>query len=95
MFEMAEKEHCMDILIEVNKRVAEEFQSKDGLKQVPETVSMLTHKLFFSPGEYTSDPGERRYKSDVYKMTSKPRGTGEPYIVKILNSINGSFTMCM
>ncbi|WP_425460961.1 caspase family protein, partial [Lacisediminihabitans profunda] len=35
MYEMASKEHLMDILVEVNRRVAEEFQSKGRNKQIP------------------------------------------------------------
>jgi len=52
MFEMSSKEHFMDILIEVNRRVAEEFQSKGRNKQIPSPVTMLTRKLFFRPGSY-------------------------------------------
>ena len=52
MFELAGKEHLNDILIEVNRRVAEEFQSRGRNKQMPAPVSMLTRKLYFRPGSY-------------------------------------------
>ena len=52
MYEMASKEHLMDILVEVNRRVAEEFQSKGRNKQIPSPVTMLTRKLFFKPGYF-------------------------------------------
>ena len=52
MFELAGKEHFMDILTEVNRRVAEEFQSKGRNKQMPAPVTMLTRKLYFRPGSY-------------------------------------------
>jgi len=41
----------MDILTEVNRRVAEEFQSIEGRKkQIPAPVNMLTRKLYFRTG---------------------------------------------
>ena len=52
MYEYASKEHLMDILVEVNRRVAEEFQSKGRNKQIPSPVTMLTRKLFFKPGYF-------------------------------------------
>ena len=42
----------MDIMTEVNRRVAEEFQSKGRNKQIPAPVTMLTRKLYFRPGMY-------------------------------------------
>lgn len=52
MYELVAKEHLLDILTEVNRRVAEEFQSKGRNKQIPGPVTMLTRKLFFRPGSY-------------------------------------------
>ena len=52
MYELASKEHLMDILVEVNRRVAEEFQSKGRNKQIPSPVTMLTRKVYFKPGYY-------------------------------------------
>lgn len=46
--EYAEQEHLMDMMIRVNKRVAD-FFSKEGLKQMPCQVCMLTRKVFFDP----------------------------------------------
>ena len=46
--EMADKEHLMDMLVEVNQRVAEEFESRSGrCKQMPESVCRLRKKLYF------------------------------------------------
>ena len=54
MWEQASREHLMDIMIEVNRRVAEEFESKLGHnKQIPAPVTMLTRKLYFRPGTYS------------------------------------------
>ncbi len=50
--ELAKSEHFMDILTEVNRKVAEEFQSKGRNKQIPAPVSMLTRKLFLRPGSF-------------------------------------------
>ena len=48
--EMGEKEHLLDMLTEVNRRVAEEFESRSGKnKQVPEPVSRLRKRLYFNP----------------------------------------------
>ncbi len=53
VLELASKEHFLDILTEVNRKVAEEFQSKGHRnKQIPAPVSMLTRKLFFRPGSF-------------------------------------------
>ena len=50
--EMADKEHLLDMLTEINRRVAEEFESRSGKnKQVPEPVSRLRKKLYFRPGK--------------------------------------------
>ena len=51
--ELAAREHLMDILIEVNRKVAEEFESRKRNKQIPAPVTMLTRKLYFRPGEYS------------------------------------------
>ena len=53
MREQASREHLMDIMTEVNRRVAEEFQSKHRNKQIPAPVTMLTRKLYFRPGMYS------------------------------------------
>ena len=53
MNEFSKKEHFMDILTEVNRRVAEEFQSRGRNKQIPAPVNMLTRKLYFRPGTYS------------------------------------------
>ena len=48
--EMGDKEHLLDMLIEVNRRVAEEFESRSGKnKQVPEPVSRLRKRLYLPP----------------------------------------------
>ena len=49
MKEQAHKEHFMDILTEVNRRVAYDFQSRGRNKQIPAPVTMLTRKLYFRP----------------------------------------------
>ena len=46
--EYAESEHIMDMMLRVNNQVAGYF-SKDGLKQMPCQVCMLTKKVFFEP----------------------------------------------
>ena len=53
MMELSKKEHFLDILTEVNRRVAEEFQSRGRNKQIPAPVTMLTRKLYFRPGSYS------------------------------------------
>jgi len=54
VLEMGEKEHLMDMLTEVNRRVAEEFKSSLGKsKQIPGPVSMLRKRLYFHPGKYS------------------------------------------
>ena len=50
MHEQAKTEHLMDMLIEVNRRVAEDFQSKGRNKQIPAPSCLLTRKLYFRPG---------------------------------------------
>ena len=46
--EHAEREHIMDMMLRVNNQVAGYF-SRDGLKQMPCQVCMLTKKVFFQP----------------------------------------------
>lgn len=46
---LAGREHFMDILTEVNRKVAFEFQSRGRNKQIPAPVTMLTRKLYFRP----------------------------------------------
>ncbi len=46
--EYADREHIMDMMLRVNNRVAG-FFSKEGLKQMPCQVCMLTKKVFFDP----------------------------------------------
>ena len=53
MMDLVKKEHFLDILTEVNRRVAEEFQSRGRNKQIPAPVTMLTRKLYFRPGSYS------------------------------------------
>lgn len=53
MFELCTSEHFTDILVEVNRRVANDFQSKGRNKQIPSPVIMLTRKLYFRPGVYS------------------------------------------
>ena len=50
VYEQAKTEHLMDMLIEVNRRVAEDFQSKGRNKQIPAPTCLLTRKLYFRPG---------------------------------------------
>ena len=48
---MADKEHLLDMLTEVNRRMAVEFESGGGKKkQIPEPVYTLQKKLYFNPG---------------------------------------------
>ena len=54
-YEMADKEHLMDMLVEVNRRVAEEFESRyEKCKQIPEPVCRLRKKLYFQPRKVTN-----------------------------------------
>ena len=83
MFEQASsQEHFTDILLEVNRRVAEEFQSKGGNKQMPCSITMLTKKLYFRPGFYEHGSlasSHEKGPGRAYKMTSRPRGIGKVY----------------
>lgn len=49
--EMAATEHLLDMLTEVNRRVAEDLISGKH-KQVPEPVTRLRKRLYFRPGKY-------------------------------------------
>jgi len=49
--EMAATEHLLDMLTEVNRRVAGELASGKN-KQVPEPVTRLRKRLYFWPGKY-------------------------------------------
>jgi len=49
--EMSATEHLLDMLTEVNRRVAEELVSGKH-KQVPEPVTRLRKRLYFRPGKY-------------------------------------------
>jgi hypothetical protein len=42
-------DHLMDIFTEVNRKVAEEYESKGKNKQMPAPVTMLRYKLFLPP----------------------------------------------
>lgn len=53
MKDLSKKEHFLDILTEVNRKVAEEFQSRGRNKQIPAPVTMLTRKLYFRPGSFS------------------------------------------
>ena len=46
--EYADREHIMDMMLRVNNEVAKYF-SKEGLKQMPCQICMLTKKIFFEP----------------------------------------------
>ena len=49
--EMACSEHLLDMLTEVNRRVAVEFESAVGkMQQMPEPVYTLQKKVYFNPG---------------------------------------------
>lgn len=50
--EFAAKEHIMDMLTEVSRKVAEN-QSQSGFKQIPAIVSHLRKQLYFNPGKIT------------------------------------------
>lgn len=49
MYEQARQEDFLSILTEVNRKVAEEFESRGKNKQMPAPVTMLRYKLFFPP----------------------------------------------
>ena len=49
MYEKAKTDHLMDMLTEVNRKVAEEYESRGKQKQMPQPVTMLRYKLFFPP----------------------------------------------
>ena len=49
MYERAETDHLMDILTEVNRKVAEEYESRGRQKQMPAPVTMLRYKLYLPP----------------------------------------------
>ena len=53
---MADREHLLDMLTEVNRRISEEVEPKDVTgkkKQTPEPVFTLRKRLYFNPGKYT------------------------------------------
>ena len=52
--EESHKEHLLDMLTEVNRRVALS-QSQSGYKQIPSTVSQLRRKLYFNPGKFENN----------------------------------------
>ena len=76
MYEQVSKEHFMDILLEVNRRVAEEFQSKGRNKQMPSSVTMLTRKLYFRPGVY--ERGSLKKESNKHMQEWMQRSKGAP-----------------
>ena len=49
MREQAHQEDFLSMLTEVNRKVAEEFESRGKNKQMPAPVTMLRYKLFFPP----------------------------------------------
>ena len=49
MYDLAETEHFTDILLEVNHRVAVDFTSQQGKKQIPQVQHHLRKKLLFNP----------------------------------------------
>ena len=52
MHEHAAKEHLVDILTEVNRRVAEN-QSQSGFRQIPAVVNQLRKQLYFNPSKHS------------------------------------------
>ena len=51
-YEMGGMEHLMDMLVELNRRMAEEFETFTGkFKQIPEPVCRLRKKIYFHPGK--------------------------------------------
>ena len=50
--EFSAREHLLDMLTEVNLRVAEN-QSQSGFRQIPAVVNQLRKQLFFNPGQYS------------------------------------------
>ncbi|XP_065902727.1 caspase-7-like isoform X2 [Dysidea avara] len=48
----AHKEHLLDMLTEVNRRMTELRLGSGGYKQQPEPVTGLRKKLYFNPGKY-------------------------------------------
>ena len=49
MFEHAAKCHFLEILTFLNNRMGRKFQSRDGSKQIAETISRLMKLLYFNP----------------------------------------------
>ena len=49
MFEHAAKYHFLEILTFLNNRMGTKFQSRDGLKQIAESISRLMKLLYFNP----------------------------------------------
>ena len=52
--EMADSKHLLDMLTEVNRRVAVESEPSDRTgkkKQMPQPVSTLMKQLYFNPGK--------------------------------------------
>lgn len=49
MYEKAATDHLMDNLVEVNRKVAEEYESRGKQKQMPAPVTTLRYKLFLTP----------------------------------------------
>lgn len=52
MHEHAAKEHLVDILTEVNRKVAEN-QSQTGFRQIPAVVNQLRKQLYFNPSKHS------------------------------------------
>lgn len=48
----AHKEHLLDMLTEVNRRITQLQLGSGGYKQQPEPVTGLRKKLYFNPGKY-------------------------------------------
>lgn len=49
MFEHAAKYHFLEILTFLNNHMGRKFQSRDGFKQIAETISRLMKLLYFNP----------------------------------------------
>lgn len=59
MHELAGKEHLVDILTEVNRRVAEN-QSQSGFRQIPAVVNQMRKRLYFNPSKHSRNVVTRR-----------------------------------
>ncbi len=70
MYKLANKDHLVDILTEVNRIVAENFESTTKYKQMPAPVNMLRYKLFMPL--HSRDVGSAK-SEDVF-LTNRLKG---------------------